>query len=216
MTLWIQPLFGTPYELPFFPPDPSAPEGWRPIYTMLSSLIPWEREEERVLHQLRLIHRGSFDLSDVKEGDHLRLLVTERMVERWVSEYDLSPADGTFHFWHSTMSWYDGRWGDPYETPTVYYRTPLTLHVVLRIEQATGIRTYQTQPDFFPIAYGGGSDKKRPRSWYATLRDALRAFQTERANGVEMTDKTLEHLHHLWGLYHGTNQHLVDQGRWYM
>lgn len=211
MTLWIQPLFGDPFNLPFSPPDPSTPEGWRRIYDSIYDIIPNVKEEEKALHQLRLIHGDSMDLSDVKEGDILRLVVTERMVERWVSESLLSSMN-SYQVWHSTMSWFNRKWGDPYETPSVYYRTPLLLHVVLR-EQATGVRAYQAHSESFGELGGAGPAKKQ--EWYPTLRKALLAVQTEQRCGEEMTDKTLEHLLHLWGLYHGTHQHLVEQGRLY-
>lgn len=209
MTLWIQPLFGDPYALPFSPPDPASPDGWRPVYEALSRRGNAERGEETALHQLCLLHGDTMDLSGVKEGDVLRLVVTERMVERWVSEYSLSKEEDTHTIWHSTMCWWDGRWGDPYEKPSISYRTPLTLHVVLRVDHATGLRAYQTQPNLIQV-------HEQEREWYPTLREALRAFQIERDHGAEMTDTTLEHLHRLWSLYHGTYQHLVDQGRWYM
>lgn len=216
MSLWIQPLVGDLMEIPFSPPTSRHQEGWRPIYRFLHDQIPFLKE--KALHQLRLFHQGSMDLSGVKEGDVLHLLITEPMVEKWISEYTISSPPNvpipSYIFHHSTMSWLDARWGDPYEKPILHYRTPLTLHVEMREDIANKCKEYQINPEYFKERYPPLSPSDVPK-WYATLRDALRAVQEKKSNGEEMTDKTIEHLVHLWELYHGTNEHLVRQGRYY-
>jgi hypothetical protein len=218
MTLWIQPLIGDPLEIPFSPPDATLPGTWSPIYRYLHQVLPFSKEI--ALHQLRLLHNGSFDLSGVKEGDVLHLLVTDPMVEQWISEVVLShpssSSDPLYRFHLSTMSWLDGRWGDPYEKPEIQYRTPLTLRVMRREFVAEGRSDYTVNPDYFRERYPPPSRSSSSESeWYPTLREALHAHQQKREKGEEMTDKTIEHLHHLWGLYHGTNEHLVRQGKYY-
>lgn len=213
MTLWILPFIGDPIEIPFSPPDSPLSGAWRPIYHYLYAILPFVKGKQ--LHQLRLIHNGSFDLSGVKEGDVLHLLVTEPMVEQWISEYTLSSPSSSnplFYFHHSMITWMDGRWGDPYEHPEIQYRTPLTLHILKRESIVEGGRSdYQINPNYFKELYPS-SPSPEPE-WYPTLSEALRAFQTPK--GEVMTDKTIDHMVHLFELYHGTNEHLARQGRAY-
>jgi hypothetical protein len=213
MSLWVQPLFGEMIEIPFSPPDPPLPEGWRPIYRHLHTTIPFLRE--KALHHLRLFHNHSADLSEVKDGDVLHLLVMDDMAERWVTEYTISDSPSSFPLLHhSTLSWFDGRWGDPHETPSIQYRTPLTAHVIMKEGTIAGGRMFMVNPIYFRERYPPPSPYIDP-SWHPTLREALRKTQVIKRNGEEMTDNTVEHLVHLWELYHGTNQHLIDKGRYY-
>lgn len=217
MTLWVKALNGDMVELPFSPPDPQVIGGWRPIYRFLHDTLPFAKDA--ALHQLRLLHEGSMDLSGVKENDLLYLFITDRMTEQWISEYTVSAPPNTsppvYRIHHSTMSWLDARWGDPYEAPAVRYRTPLTIHVVARESVEEGTYEYQTNPEYFKERYPPPSPSSSENEWYPTLRDALRHAQTKKRHGEEMTDKTVEHLIHLWELYHGTNEHLIRQGRYY-
>jgi len=69
--------------------------------------------------------------------------------------------------------------------------------------------------------YGGRRKDSLPEeTGYPTLREACVAFrngmnQESQENQEVCTENTVEHIIHLWELYHGTNQHLADQGRYY-
>lgn len=209
MTLWIQLLFGDPIPIDVLPPLRS----WRPVYQLLQArLCP-----EKKIHQLRLYDKGSTDLSHVPDGGVLHLIVSEPMVERWVSEFTLpSKVNDTIQFHQSTLAWYDARWGDPYEDKKVQYRTALVIHVLAK-ERKGECYEFTVNPEYFKELYGN-KEHQKDTIWYSTLREACYAYRKElyEKNSEEtMTEKTCEHLVHLWELYHGTNQHLVDQGRYY-
>jgi hypothetical protein len=216
MTLWIQPVFGDLFSIPLSPDKNS----WRQIYHYLKD----HHYPEIRVDQIRLFLDGENDLSRVKEGDILQIVIADRMVERWVSEYT-DEKTWTTHgvrFHHSTITWYDGRWGDPYEDPTVSYRTSLTLTLIereIRDKEGRITMDYMVNPDYFRDRYGSilqGVEKKEV--WYPTLQEACMAFRQEKNEKEKadvFTEKTLEHVIRLWELYHGTNQHLIDQGRYY-
>jgi hypothetical protein len=209
MTLWIQPLFGDPIEIPFSPPIVH----WRTVYQYLQCrYFPDKR-----VHQLRLFRGESADLSCVEEGEILHLLVTDLMAERWVSEYSITtkdaPAD-TYHY--STVTWMDARWGDPYQDPSIQYRTPLMLHIVAREKEDR--MDFMVMDSVGMDPYGGRrKDPDLPEhKWCSTLRWACDAFREGLNQEEEVcTESTIEHVCHLWELYHGTNQHVADQGRYY-
>lgn len=207
MTLWIQPIFGDLINIPFSYPI----ESWRAVYHYLHI----RQCPDKKIHQLRLFYNGSSDLSTVQEGSILHLVITEPMVEQWVSEYSLnSKENDNIIFHHSTLSWYDARWGDPYEDKKIQYRTSLMIHILVREIKGNPLE-FTINPNYFNKLYGN-KDKKINTVWYSSLHKACDEFRNE-SNGVEevITEKTCEHLIHLWNLYHGTNQHLVDQGRYY-
>lgn len=200
MTLWIQPLFGDPLPIPFSPPMIH----WRAVYQYLQS----HHFPDSRIHQLRLFRGDSADLSGVEEGDMLRLFVAEPMVERWISEYSIPTPSCIYHY--STLTWLDARWGNPYQDLSIQYRTPLTLHIIAR---------EQNKDMTFNVRHTMSIENSIPeRGWYPTLREACMAFRVslreEEGNEV-CTENTVENVVHLWELYHGTNQHLVDQGRYY-
>ena len=197
MTLWIQTLFGDPIEIPFSPPI-----HWRSVYHYLHL----RHFPDKRVHQLRLFRGESADLSDVEEGDTLRLLVTDPMVERWVSEYSIPAPPCTYHY--STLTWLDARWGDPYQDLTIQYRTPLTLHMIAK-EVDTKITEFIVSDSM--TIQASTSD----RHWSPTLREACFAFRTFLNKEEEIcTENTVENVVYLWELYHGTNHHLA-QGRYY-
>lgn len=212
MTLWIQLIFGDPIETPFTPPLKS----WRPVYQFLHSrLCP-----DKKIHQLRLYYEESTDLTHVPDGALLHLIVSEPMVERWISEYSLpSKTNHPIQFHQSTLAWYDARWGDPYEDKKIQYRTSLTIHIVKKeVKETKGnYCEFTINPEYFREMYGD-KESQQNEIWYPTLREACYAFRKdlhEKNSEETMTEKTCEHLIHLWEIYHGTNQHLVDQGRYY-
>lgn len=201
MTLWIQPLFGDPIELPFSPPMIH----WRAVYHYLHL----HHFPEHRIHQLRLYHDELPDLSGVKEGDVLRLLVSDLMVERWVSEYSwVSKEDGAIYY-QSTLTWLDACWGDPYEDPLIQYRMPLTLHLIVREKEQD--KTFQVERESSVPSYGV------PSKWFPSLREACLAFREklDQLGEEKCAESTIEHVIHLWELYHATNQHRWDQGRYY-
>lgn len=207
MTLWIQPLFGDPFSIPFSPPL-----RWRDVYHYLHHRhVPDKR-----LHQLRLFREDSADLSDTQEGDVLRLLVTEPMVERWVSEYSITSKDTPVYLYHySTLTWMDARWGDPYQDLSIQYRTPLMLYIVARERESM---EFMIHDSILMAPYGGR--RKDPdlgeNKWYPSLKEACVAFRETLNQKEEVcTESTIYHILHLWELYHGTNQHLADEGRYY-
>ena len=205
MPLLIQPLFGDSIIVPFSPPI-----SWREVYSYLCT----HHFQDARLDQLCLYHNESSDLSSVRDGDTLRLFVNERMAERWITEYSTDAKNDGIRFYHSTLSWYDIRWGDPYEYPAVLYRTSLTVHILMR--EHDGTRAFMLNPVFFQEQYT--TRDKSAGIWYSTLREACYAFRNKwnATEGEEaVTEKTVEHFIHLWELYHGTHKHLVDQGRYY-
>lgn len=212
MTLWIQLLFGDPIETPFTPPLKS----WRPIYQFLHNRM----YPDKKIHQLRLYYEGSTDLTHVPDGALLHLIVSEPMAERWISECSLHSKENdqiTFH--QSTLTWYDARWGDPYEDKKVQYRTSLTILILAKeVKEEKGeYYEFTMNHEYFREMYGNKESQKK-EIWYPTLRQTCYAFRKElyEKNSEEiMTEKTCEHLIHLWEIYHRTNQHLVDQGRYY-
>ena len=208
MTLWIQTLFGNPIEIPFSPPIIR----WRDVYYYLHHV----HFSDKRVHQLRLFRGDSPDLSNVHEGEVLRLLITDLMAERWVSEYSVTSKNGEYRYHHSTITWLDGRWGDPYQDQTIHYRTPLTLHIV--VLEKEGVNTFQVNMNLMAEQYGGRRKDPNQRNpdreiaWYSTLYDACHAFREtlnqEVGQGKEVcTESTIDHAIHLWGLYHGT-QHV--------
>jgi hypothetical protein len=199
MPLWIHPLFGDPIEVSFSLVQ--LPYGWRNVYYHLY----YRYYSDKPVHCLRLFHGESMDLSGVQDGDHLRLLVTDPMAERWVSEYRV----GTHRPIHcSMMTWYDDKWGDPYETPAILYRTPLTAYL-FALENSDHM-LFRISPESIPPY----EEKDR---WYPTLREAGQSFREAlQCEGIaHCSEKTVEHFIHLWELYHGTLQHHVNQGRYY-
>lgn len=206
MPLLIQPLFGAHIIVPFIPHETS----WSHLYRYLH--VRYYNNVE--LYQLRLYHNESPDLSNVKDGDTLHLFVSDGMVERWVSEHSVDTQCDGIVFHHSNMTWYDIRWGDPYENPAVTCRTSLTIHVLMR--EQDGTRSFMLNPEYFKEQYT--TRNKSPGIWYPTVRDACYSFR-DKYNTTEgeevVSEKTVEHLIHLWELYHGTQKHLVNQGRYY-
>lgn len=199
MTLWIQPLFGDPISIPFSPPMIH----WRAVYQYLQI----RHFPDKRVHQLWLFRGDSLDLSGVEEGETLRLLVTEPMVERWISEYSIPTPLFTYHY--STVTWTDARWGDPYRDLTLQYRTPLILHIVAR-ESPHKVMEFMVSDSMTIDA------SMLDRPWYLTLFEACLAFRISLNKEEEIcTENTAANVAHLWELYHGTNQHLVDQGRYY-
>lgn len=199
MPLWIHPLFGDPIEISFSLIQ--HPHGWRNVYYHLHCRF----YSDKPIHCLRLFHGESADLSAVQDGDHLRLLVTDQMAERWVSEYRMK----THRPVHCSMvSWYNGQWGDPYETPSILYRKPLIAYL-FALEHDVG-------RILFRISLTTQLSEEK-EVWYPTLREASKVFRdTLHQEGmIHCTEKTVEHFIHLWGLYHGTNQHLSDKGRYF-
>ena len=192
MPLWIHPLFGDVIEVPFSLVQ--LPYGWRNVYYHLH----YQFYSDKPIHCLRLFHGDSTDLSTVQDGDHLRLFITDQMAERWVSEYQV----GTHHPIHcSMMTWYDGKWGDPYETPAILNRTALTAYLFTL--ENTGHKRFLISLDSLP-PYG--------EVWYPTLQEAGQAFRDvlHREGIVYCTEKTVEHFIHLWILYHGTKSYRVS------
>ncbi len=198
MTLWIHPLFGDPIEISFSLVQ--LPYGWRNVYYYLH----YHYYSDKPVHCLRLFYRDSIDLSAVQDGDHLQLLVTDQMAERWACEYQI----GTHRTIHcSMMTWYDGKWGDPYENRDILYRTSLTAYL-FALENADHM-LFRLSSDAVP--------PEEQEVWYPTLREAGQAFRDalQRDGIAQCTEKTIEHFIHLWELYHGTQQHLIDKGRYY-
>lgn len=211
MTLWVQPIFGDLIEVPFSPPTPLM--SWRPIYQFLHA----KQCPDRKLHELRLFHNGSPDLSTVSDGELLHLVVTEPIAERWKAEHSVTQKEhDSILFHHSTLSWYDARWGDPYNDPKVQYRTSLTIYIVVREIKDISM-DFTINPEYFHELYGN-KEKKRDMVWYSSLREACYAFRKELHDSHSeevMTERTCEHLIQLWNVYHGSNQHLIDNGRYY-
>lgn len=219
MTLWIQPLFGDAFSIPF---SPTSKRWWKDVYFYLHH----QYHSDKKMEQLRLFHNESADLSNVNEGDLLHLFVTDRIAERWISEYtvDRDWKEHGVQYHHSTLAWYDGRWGDPYENPSVRYRTSLTLHILVKErksmdESKENTLEFLINPVYFKESYVLPSKiKTTTQHWLPRLRDACNAFREEwnaEEHADSFTEKTAEHIILLWELYHGTNQHLVDNGRYY-
>jgi len=212
MSLCIQPLFGDPFSIPLSPETHS----WRDIYYYLKNV----HYRENKVEQICLFHNGQTDLSEVKDGDLLHILINEPMVERWVSEYTTDNQWEKYgvRFHHSTLTWYDGRWGDPYENPSVQYRTSLTIHILLRetLKNEKIVQEFTINPVYFKELYG--RPNQQTETWYPTLYEACHSFRkewNEKQKEDSFTERTADHLIRLWELYHGSNQHLIDQGRYY-
>lgn len=190
MTLRIQPLFGDVFSIPFDPPKGS----WKEIYKYLYH----NYYSDKRIHQLRLFHGESTDLSHVQEGDILRLLVTDLMAERWVSEYNVVTPDN-ITFSHGTLTWLDKEWGNPYENLSIQYRTPLTLHITMR--ESEGRCMFSTNT-WYTHERGGRGKEYVGDDWFPTLREACEAFRVN----MNSTASTVENIIHLWDLYHDVNQ----------
>lgn len=206
MPLWIQPIFGNLIEIPFSPPIDS----WRSIYNYLH----FRYFSDKKLHQLHLFHNNSSDLSNVSDGEILHLIVSDLMVERWISECSIhSKQNDNIQYHHSTLSWCDARWGNPYEDLTIQYRTQNICYIIVK-----EIKDCPTQFRM-TLEYIHRYDNEDTQSdilWYTTLREACYEFRKILNMSQEiMTEKTCDNIIHLWDLYHGTNQHLFDQGRCY-
>lgn len=199
MPLWIYPLFGDPIEVPFSLVH--LPYGWRNVYHHLH----FKYYSDKPVHCLRLFHGESTDLSGVQDGDYLRLFVTDRMAEQWVSEYRTVKHRPIYC---SMMTWYDSQWGDPYENPKILYRTPLTAYLFAL--ENTDHMLFRMSPDAL-------TSSNEQDVWYSTLHEAGQAFRTavQQSGRAVCSEKTVDHFIHLWMLYNGTSQHLVHQGRWY-
>jgi hypothetical protein len=128
MPLFIKPLFGDLIVVPFSPPI-----SWREVYAYLCT----HYFHDVRLDQLRLYHNESPDLSNVKDGDILHLFTDERMAERWVYERTMNVKEHNIRYHHSALTWYDIRWGDPYEKPSVMDRTSLTFNILMREQDGT-------------------------------------------------------------------------------
>lgn len=213
MPLWIQPLFGDPFSIPLSP----VTDTWKDICSYLKRA----HYPDCHLHQITLLYHGGFDLSSVKDEDTVHILINDRMAERWVSEWvdDKEWEKHGVRFHHSTLTWYDGRWGDPYEDSTIQYRTPNTIRLVLReIQRGDKSVTcdFTVDPVFFKERYG--PHRTPDEIYYPSLRDACYAYRkqkNEKENADVVTEQTIENVIRLWEFYHGTNQHLIDQGRYY-
>ena len=216
MTLLIRPVFGDSFSIPLSPEKNT----WRQIYHYLKN----HHYPDIRVDQIRLFHDDHDDLSNVKDGDLLNILITDRMMERWVYEYtnNTSWKDHGIRFHHSMITWYDGRWGDPYDNPTISYRTSITLTLIEREKRKSDdqiIYDYMVNPDYFRERYGNLShESTRKDTWYSTIREACIAFRQEKNEKEKadvFTEKTLEHVIRLWELYHGTDEHLIQQSRYY-
>ena len=213
MPLWIQPLFGEAFMIPLSPPTDS----WKNIVSHLKkNYYP----DQNVL-QIVLLHNGETDLSEVKDGDTVHILINDHMAERWVSEWVDNARWEQYgvRFHNSTLSWYDGRWGDPYEDPTILYRTSYTIRIVLRERQMPDksmVSDFTIDPVYFKERYG--PHQTPDETFYPSLREACDAFRIKKneTEGADVfTEQTAENIVRLWEYYHGSNQHLIDQGRYY-
>jgi hypothetical protein len=209
MTLWIKPLFGDMFSISISLPITSLHNIYRCIQSHHYSDIK--------IHQLHLFHNESMDLSQVKEGDVLDIFISEPYAEKWVSEFDKKQEHYLFH--NSCITWYDGRWGDPYEDPSILNRTSLTLHIHVRENtlepEDERKKVFTLSQSFFKERYPPSNDEM---GWYSTLEEACHHYRenwNKKHNANSFTELTMEHVIRLWNIYHGTNYHLWEKGLYY-
>lgn len=210
MTLWIQPLFGDMIPILYSTPIENLHLFYRFIHTHFYPDLK--------LHQLHIYHNNSLDLSQVKDDDILRIFITEPYAENWVSDYS-NTNDSQYNFKHSCITWYDGRWGNPYEDPSVLNRTSLTLHIHVKEDTQDNVpskkRQFTINHNFFKQLY---PSSKEETIWYPTLEEACHHYRQDwnmKQNADSFTELTMKHIIHLWNLYHDTNYHLIEKGRYY-
>ena len=210
MTLWIKPLFGDMFSISFLLPITSLHNLYRHIQD--------HHYPDIKLHQIHLFHNENMDLSEIKDGDVLHLFISEPYAERWVSDFTTSSSD-RYIFKNSCIMWYDGRWGDPYEDPSVLKRTSLTLHIHTRedIQENDPSKKIQftLNHNFFKELY---PPSKEVTIWYSTLEEACQTYRenwNKKQNADSFTETTMKHIIHLWKLYYNTNYHLIEKGRYY-
>lgn len=209
MTLWIKLLSGDLFSIPFSPPIISSQKLYQYLHSHYYPNI--------TLYQIHLFHNGNTDLSKVKEEDILDLFISEPYAEKWVTDFSKNQENYRFH--QSGITWYDGRWGDPYEDPSVLKRTSLTTYIHVREntleEDETKRRHYTINHNFFKELYPPSQEEA---IWHSTLEEAFEHYRehwNKKQNGDSFTELTMKHMIHLWNLYHGTNYHLIEKGRYY-
>jgi hypothetical protein len=210
MVLWLKPLFGDMIPISYSTPIQNIHIFYRFIQTKYYPEIK--------LHQLHISHNESLDLSQVKENDILNIFIDEPYAEKWITDYSFTQSS-KYTFKHSCLTWYDGRWGDPYEDPSVLNRTSLTLHIHLREDTEELDPSKKTQftlnYNFFKQMYPSSKEETK---WFFTLEEACQYYRDDwntKQNADSFTEKTMKHIIHLWNLYHDTNYHLIEKGRYY-
>jgi len=219
MTLWIQPLFGEVFSIPFSPSDKSFTIHNLYRYLHLHYYNDFlmhqiqlynmkkeeEKEEEKEYYNYNILYENNF--LELKEGDILHIFISEPFVEKWVSEYE-NLSDQNYIYQNSCITWYDGLWGNPYENPSITIRPANMIYI-----QA---KKCKDKPTFIQFIITNFSESNP--LWYSTLEEACHAFR-EKWNKISaansFTENTMIHIISLWKLYQGTNYHLIEKSRYY-
>lgn len=211
MTLWIKPLFGDMLPISYSIPIQNLHNFYRCIHMKYYS--------ELKLHQIHIYHNDSLDLSEVKDEDILYIYISEPYAEKWISDWSKSSPDDQYIHKNSCITWYDGRWGDPYEDPSVLNRTSLTLHIHViedtQEKDPSKKRKFSLNHTFFKTLYPPSNEET---IWYPTLEEACHYYRevwNTKQQADSFTEVTMKHIIHLWNLYHDTNYHLIENGRYY-
>jgi len=170
---------------------------------------------ELKLHQIHIYHNdhNDLDLSEVKDEDILYIYISEPYAEKWISDWSKSSPDNEYIHKNSCITWYDGRWGDPYENPSILNRTSLTLHI--NVIEYNSSKKFSLQHVFFKTLYPPSDEET---IWYPTLEEACQKYRdawNNKEQADSFTEITMKHVIHLWNLYHDTNYHLIENGRYY-